>query len=426
MINVKAITDAPIKASVKRTDTAHAAAGNNTIITEGRSPYISDGMTWVVWDTSINSWRDTGIRAEGQPGKDGKDGAPGRDGADGLPGEKGEKGDPGDGYILTEADRKEIAGKIDLSAYAKNADLKTVAKTGSYNDLSNKPTIISRANDITPTQTAGSIPFATIPFVDWARADRLAFLPADQIVILKTVDGGQTWTDAEVGDIDKRSLFSGLRNSSVKLPTINGKKNELCGLRIYITASKFNVPDGTAEEDKINYWDSDHVKASERYTGLLWLFLWVSAIGAKMHFRITKRKGLAGSAWEKVYDSRDNGMGLTGWSGSNSVYFPTGDTNFGGGRLQTGNTWSFCFEFMTYAPNGFNPTYANIAQEIISIQGYSSRAWTYPNNLMKFDHLYEWDLNQNALFPAKVTATELQIGNTSISEAQLKKLLTLI
>lgn len=181
MINVKAITDAPIKAYVKRTDTAHAAAGNNTIITEGRSPYISDGMTWVVWDTSINSWRDTGIRAEGQPGRDGRDGrdgadgAPGRDGApgkdgskgekgdpgpQGIPGEKGEKGDPGpkgdkgdiglqgelgprgepgipgpkgdkgekgdtgpqgqkgdpgNDYVLTDADKQDIAGKVDLS-----------------------------------------------------------------------------------------------------------------------------------------------------------------------------------------------------------------------------------------------------------------------------------------------------------------------
>ena len=133
MINVKAITDAPIKAYVKRTDTAHAAAGNNTIITEGRSPYISDGMTWVVWDTSINSWRDTGIRAEGQPGRDGADGLPGRDGrdgvdglpgrdgrdgldgADGAPGRDGVDGAPGrdgrdgDDYVLTEDDKQEIA-----------------------------------------------------------------------------------------------------------------------------------------------------------------------------------------------------------------------------------------------------------------------------------------------------------------------------
>ena len=137
MINVKAITDAPIKAAVKRTDTAHAAEGNNTIITEGRSPYISDGMTWVVWDTSINSWRDTGIRAEGQPGRDGRDGAdgaPGLDGAPGKDGSKGEKGDPGeqgpqgpqgpkgeqgiqgpkgDNYVLTDADKQAIAGMVD-------------------------------------------------------------------------------------------------------------------------------------------------------------------------------------------------------------------------------------------------------------------------------------------------------------------------
>ena len=46
---------------------------------------------------------------------DGADGAPGKDGADGKPGEKGDKGDtgdPGSDYVLTDADKSEIAALV--------------------------------------------------------------------------------------------------------------------------------------------------------------------------------------------------------------------------------------------------------------------------------------------------------------------------
>ena len=62
---------------------------------------------------------DTGAKgdpgADGAPGKDGKDGAPGKDGADGKPGDKGDKGDtgdPGSDYVLTDADKSEIAALV--------------------------------------------------------------------------------------------------------------------------------------------------------------------------------------------------------------------------------------------------------------------------------------------------------------------------
>lgn len=48
-------------------------------------------------------------------GEKGKDGAPGKDGADGKPGEKGDKGDtgdPGSDYVLTDADKSEIAALV--------------------------------------------------------------------------------------------------------------------------------------------------------------------------------------------------------------------------------------------------------------------------------------------------------------------------
>lgn len=51
------------------------------------------------------------IGPEGPAGKDGQDGAPGKDGQDGAPGKDGADGKD---YVLTEEDKAEIAGMIEV------------------------------------------------------------------------------------------------------------------------------------------------------------------------------------------------------------------------------------------------------------------------------------------------------------------------
>ena len=74
-------------------------------------------------------------------------GTDGRNGIDGINGTNGKDGKTpvkGVDYFTT-AEINEIeegaAAKVDLSDYAKTADLSTVATSGSYNDLSDKPSI---------------------------------------------------------------------------------------------------------------------------------------------------------------------------------------------------------------------------------------------------------------------------------------------
>ena len=81
---------------------------------------------------------------EGKDGKDGingTDGKPGKDGTNGVDGKTPVKGVD----YFTQAEIQQIennaAAKVDLSDYAKSADLSTVATSGSYEDLTNKPTI---------------------------------------------------------------------------------------------------------------------------------------------------------------------------------------------------------------------------------------------------------------------------------------------
>ena len=114
--------------------------------------------------------------------------------------------------------------------------------------------------------------------IDNCRANKLAFLPADQIIVEKTIDGGKTWTDAGVSDANKAYVFSGVQQGYIALPQISGKMNTLCGVRVTFTAMKYDVPSGTAETDKYKYWNKNYVKSTERYCTLDYFWIWVSGV----------------------------------------------------------------------------------------------------------------------------------------------------
>ena len=79
--------------------------------------------------------------ADGKDGINGTDGKPGKDGTNGVDGKTPVKGVD----YFTQAEIQQVennaAAKVNLSDYAKNADLSVVATSGSYEDLTNKPTI---------------------------------------------------------------------------------------------------------------------------------------------------------------------------------------------------------------------------------------------------------------------------------------------
>ncbi len=79
--------------------------------------------------------------ADGRNGIDGINGTNGKDGTNGINGKTPVKGVD----YFTQAEIQQIennaAAKVDLSDYTKSADLSSVATSGSYNDLSDKPSI---------------------------------------------------------------------------------------------------------------------------------------------------------------------------------------------------------------------------------------------------------------------------------------------
>ena len=245
--------------------------------------------------------------------------------------------------------------------------------------------------------------------INTLRANRLAFLPADQIIIEKTTDGGTTWVDAGVADGTKIALFSETR-PTVYIPLLNGVKNINCGLRITITAMKYNVPSGTSETQKYNYWNSNYIKSAERYNQLKEMYFWVSANSDTISVKVERATGAASTTWNTIFEN--NNYGMTGWSGNDYIRFH--QEGFGGSTTQTSNYWNYRLTFFTRGPKGsttLSGTNTTSAQGIHEIRGYGDSWWAAGNEYAANDKIYTHDYLKNVTFPAKVTATNGFEGN---------------
>ena len=307
---------------------------------------------------------------------------------------------------------------------------------GKFAKKSDVPTKVSQlTND--KGYFAGSVPESSISaitglnddvpplaraLIDNCRANKLAFLPADQIIVEKTVDGGKTWTDAGVSDATKAYIFSGVQYGDIALPQISGKMNTLCGVRVTFTAMKYDVPSGTAETDKYKYWNKNYVKSTERYCTLDYFWIWVSSVNNAISVKLEEAYGAYPDKWSIHYDGK---LRMTGWSGPNIIKQP--EWAFGGGSSQTGNPWNYRFTFMTVPPSGkteLSTGYEAQPQKIYAIRGYGTNTWTPSNNLMNTDNIYSVDVDKSTTFPATVSApvfkengknlADLYMGKTSI------------
>lgn len=246
------------------------------------------------------------------------------------------------------------------------------------------------------------------PLINTTRANRLAFLPADQIIIEKTIDGGTTWTDAGISNSTKLALFSEIRPSGITLPLLNGVRNVLCGLRITITAMKYNVPEGTAETQKYNYWSSTYVNKQERYCQLKEFYFWVSTSNDSMSVKVERATGANPNNWQTCFE--DASYYMVGWSGCDYIKL-TEQSTFGGNTNQTGQPWNYRLTFMTKGKDGtniMNTGFETQQQSLMEIRGYGDTWWGKSNEYMANDKIYTHDANQNVTFPAKITATSLQ------------------
>lgn len=308
--------------------------------------------------------------------------------------------------------------------------------SGKYSDLTGKPTIPSKLADLNertmdlmsePAIMSGAATLTQQPMVNLLRANRLAFLPADQVIIEQSVDGGTTWTDAQVSDVNKAKLFAGNKDAGITIPLINGVRNTNAMIRITITAMKYNVPAGTAETEKYNYWNTNYILSQERYVNMKELYFWVSSVLDRIWLSVEIAKPSSSTTWTQIYNTSNQGkyVALQGWSGNDIVSFSP--QFFGGSVTQTNQSWNWRLTFRTCTTdttasgifdNAKLSTSSTTAKQVIyAINGYGIGCWTSnPTDQMhRTDHLYNWDYNKNATFPAKVTATQFD-GNLEYSK----------
>lgn len=253
----------------------------------------------------------------------------------------------------------------------------------------------------------------SLPLVETLKGNKLALLPADQIIIEKTTDGGATWVDYGATDEQKRLLFVGTTTgSNITVPLLNNVKNVNCGVRITFTAMKYNVPAGTAETGKYAYWNSSYVKSQERYCTLQAFYFWVGTNSDGLSCKCEKANGNASTTWITVFN-KDTTEALTGWSGGDYIAFT--DQVFGGGTTQTGQAWNWRLTFFTRNGSGgttLSTSNTGSAQQINRILGYGANGWGVPNNLFGIGHLYTWDTDANAIFPKNITANAGYLKST--------------
>lgn len=216
--------------------------------------------------------------------------------------------------------------------------------------------------------------------IDVLRANRLAFLPASGVKVEYSVDGGTTWVDYGATDAQKASLFAMRMGSATPFYTGKHTKKEECT---------------TKDQLRIT------VTPVDRYASVNMLYLWVSVAGTTATVNISRSTI---GAKDTFTDVRTD-VHISGWSGPNEIRFSQG--TFGGGSTQTSNQYAYRFTFKNKAD-------AKGSVSVMDIRMYGPSAWSVPNNMMEKDHLYNWDTDKNAFFPAQVTATKFNGSSTGV------------
>ena len=116
-----------------------------------------------------------------------------------------------------------------------------------------------------------------------------------------------------------------------------------------------------------------------------------------MSVLVESKTGQSGANWATV-----GTYPITGWPSWNEIDLSSKLTTLGGSTTQTGNTWQLRFTFSITAVNSLYP---NAATTVQGIRIFGENSYTPTSNLGRTGHLYSYDHEQNATFPAQVTAT---------------------
>lgn len=185
---------------------------------DGKSAYqiaLDEGF-----EGSETDWLASLKGKDGKDGINGTDGKPGKDGTNGVDGKTPVKGVD----YFTQAEIQQVennaAAKVDLSDYAKSADLSTVATSGSYEDLTNKPTIPAAYElPIASTTTLGGVKVGS------GLSITNGVLSANSGGVADSVDWSKVQNKPNFADVATSGNYNDLSNKPT-IPSVKGLASE--------------------------------------------------------------------------------------------------------------------------------------------------------------------------------------------------------
>lgn len=234
------------------------------------------------------------------------------------------------------------------------------------------------------TNIAGDISPIDAAMSNIHSANRAAFANPAGIIVEFSNDGGSTWTDYGASNASKIQLVSGIKTAYfIGKHTTNNTVTVNDKLRITVNASTCGF-----------------------YTALKKILIEVSTNGAGgAYVELQKSYKSTETSW-----SPSERYSISGWSGWNSI--PCNGA-FGGRSNRTGNIANIRLTF-GITSKGSSSDVNSLS--VLGLQFLGTTYWVYHSEMAKSGHLYSYDDEQNASFPAQITAKQFNGTATNASK----------
>lgn len=335
-------------------------------------------------------------------------------------------------------------------SFTGDISLHTVAKTGSYKDLNDQPTIPSAGDFVTSLGTSGNnvtwtkngvtnnltVPYATnagtaakLGSSTIGASNRPIYLNAGVPAVTDPGEAFLSWGgrnfSASYGCIDAamvpelgacRTMFAKAAGIVIEYSVDGGATwldygaTNVEKVGLFSSGKGFTIGKATKETASAANMlrVTLHTSAAGLYTSLNKFVIFVSTNGSTGTYCTIRCR--TQQNYEDNIDTWNilaNQVSVNGWPGYNVINFPS-TTTYGNTKSTHHGEWQFIF-----GCTGHNSaSYAGL--NVSKIFGFGGVGWSTPSTMAKTGHLYSFDASQNAFFPADVTASKfIKSGGTS-------------
>lgn len=257
------------------------------------------------------------------------------------------------------------------AATSNPTNISTVSSKGSSDQYARADHIhgsyIDTIGYVTPNKNMNIIPSGLLSYINAYMGDMLSFPDESDIVNEISSDGGNTWNSFV------------LYNCTI--PFIGKQDNSISPFANIETVTN-------QHQYRLTY------NVKNRYCVLSWIYIYISTngiINAKLKLEGYK---VEGDLWTTLIDDKS----IAGWSGPNyyalpfNIYLSESTSSNRFNKLR----FTFSFENVSSSYNG--------KFFIYRIAGFGRQVYYAANNLMKTNTLYNWNKDQDAIFPNHIKA----------------------